>query len=195
MFYLIFIGIERLFRKTKRNKIDMIVILSIFSIFGVFYFFMPNKAKQYRKETLLHIELLESKIRNDPRFERVDFFDSDMGALAVIGRVRNQEDHDALKEVVSPYKSQVEAEWWFVAIDRPDFIEHHGQRQLLVYIGSIEMNNREYVADLLNKYSIYNHIQDSAFLVEGSKVCYIYVSSDKKEMAIDLLKQISSFKP
>lgn len=202
MFYLIFIGIEKLFQETQRNKVDVIVTLSILTLFGTCYFFMPNKAKQNRKETLPHIESLYSIKRNDPRFEKVSFLDSHAGALAVAGTVRNQDDYNALKDIVSSYNFPVEVEW-YAAIDRKDFLEDHiwnpklkqYDKEILVYIGSIEIDKNEYIANFLNENGIRNQICNSVFLVDGSKICYIYVSPDKKEIALNLLKQIFSFKP
>lgn len=195
MLYLIFIGIEKLFKKDKRKKVRAIISLSILLLFFLFYFLIPDKAKVYQKETFPHIiGSLNAKIRNDPRFEKVNFRSSGIGSLDVNGDVRNQKDYDALKQIASSYESSVEMEWHLFIDDRDFAKDYVRDPRAMACVGYVDLTHREQAVISLNNNAVSNFIRESVFPVDGSHVYYVYVSPGKEEIAINLLKQISSFK-
>lgn len=183
-------------KKVKNIKlaIEATIIIAILTPFVSGYISVINllyKEYQGQAEAKGKITLVTSRINNDQRFKKVRFFVDPRGYPMVTGVVMDEEDWQALEELLRSYKFLNRLGGW-VHIDNGEIIGSHLSRDIhpviLVNIGSIEKNYRDQVVSLLNKNSIANYLQDSEYFPNS---CYIYVSPAKREQAMVLLKQTS----
>lgn len=183
-------------KRNKKNRlsIELVIMVSILTLFGMLYSSIISlyyKEEARRVKASKYEESLNLIIKNDTRFREVSFFTSYGGFLDAKGIVRNEEDYQALQDMVSSYKSPIKIVSWRVGTDHPDIEgvpwSRHKHPIILVNIGSVEMLYKERVKDLLNGNSIVNHLRDSQ--LSSPDACFIYVSPGKKEEAINLLKQ------
>ena len=179
------------FKKTKL-VIEFVTMISILTLFGSFYFSVITLVYKEHKgqiEAQRYIELITPRIKNDPRFQKVNFEVDYGGYPFANGMVMNEEDWQALQDIMSSLKFPTRLGGW-VGIDNADIIGTGNpdiNPSILVNIGSIETTYKEQVVNLLEKNSIANSLWPSK--LSPSDIHYIYVSPAKREKAISLLKQ------
>lgn len=175
--------------KSFQKTIAYTVIIFVLVLFASLYFSVIAlfcKQSQDRIEAQRYIELITPQIKNDPRFQKVNFDITYDGYPFAKGMVRNQQDWQALQDIMSP----IRLGFW-VEVDRPYSIETDSEN--FVNIGVVEMSHATHIVSLLNNNGIKTFIKNAKYPGDNS-VRYIYVLFDKKEQAVNLLKQDPNFK-
>jgi len=160
-------------------------ILVFFSFLYFVYFVNLFKEAKNVERNKKDAELLEPKIKNDKRFEKVSLYSGSVGPLGIAGIVRSEEDYIVLQDVVKDSKIPV---FWILNIDDPEILAQKDESYIYANIGYMAKKYNDDVSRFLRQNETLFQIGFPKFQINGIDAIGIYVKADEKERVVNLFK-------